>query len=100
MFLAILDVHVAASDRPAAIAQLEGERPAVRAMPGCIDVRVLVPPSSPKDLTVLHEWDDEESFRAYLSSEAFLRSGQVVRPLLTAPPISRRFRAELVETVA
>ena len=100
MFLAILDLKFDPADRPAAVAQFEGERPVVRAMPGCIDFRALVPPGNATDVTVLHEWSDEESFRSYLSSEAFLRSGQVLRPLLAAAPISRRFRAELVETVA
>ena len=100
MFLAILDVNCDPTDRPVAIAQLEGERPHVRAMPGCIDFRVLVAPGNETDLTVLHEWSDEDSFRSYLTSEAFVRSGQVLRPIMAAAPISRRFRAELVETVA
>lgn len=100
MFLAILDVHFEPTDRPAAVAQLEAERPEVRSMPGCIDFRVLVPPANDTDLTVLHEWSDEQSFRAYLGSDAFRRSGLVLRPLMAAAPTSRRFRAELVETVA
>jgi quinol monooxygenase YgiN len=100
MYLAILDLHVAADDRAAAIAQLERERPLARAMPGCLDFRVLASPSEGRELTVLHEWVDAESFGTYLRSDAFARSGQVLRPLLTAPLVSRRFRAELVETVA
>jgi quinol monooxygenase YgiN len=100
MFLAIVDVHVDPADRPAAIAQLEGEQPDVRAMPGCIDFRVLVPAGNGTDVTVLHEWSDEDAFRAYLDSDAFQRSGAVLRPMMSAAPASRRFRAELVETVA
>jgi quinol monooxygenase YgiN len=100
MFLAILDLQIHATDRPAAIAQLERERPSVRAMPGCVDFRVLVSPGEGTDLTVLHEWVDEHAFRTYLESDAFARSGQVLRPLLASPPLSRRFRAELVETLA
>jgi quinol monooxygenase YgiN len=100
MFLAILDVHVDATDRAQAIAQLESEQPNVRAMPGCLDFRVLVSSGNGSDLTVLHEWADEDSFRAYLGSDAFTRSGAVLRPIMAAPPTSRRFRAELVETVA
>jgi quinol monooxygenase YgiN len=58
---------------------------------------------SPEDdtaLTLLHEWEDEASFRGYTDSESFARSGEVLRPMMTGAPISRRFRAELVESVA
>ena len=34
MLIAILDFSTAATDRPAALAQLDGERDEVRAMPG------------------------------------------------------------------
>ena len=50
-------------------------------------------------MTVIHEWEDETSFAGYLSSEAFARSGAVLRPLMTVPPVSRRFHAALLETV-
>jgi quinol monooxygenase YgiN len=100
MFIAILDVHFEPRNRPAAIAQLQAEQPDVRAMPGCIDFRVLAPAGNATDLTVLHEWADEDSFRAYLESAAFERSGLVLRPIMSEPPTSRRFRAELVEAVA
>ena len=49
---------------------------------------------------MLHEWIDEASFRAYSDSEAMARSGQVLRPMMTAPPVSRRFSAQLIESVA
>ncbi len=50
-------------------------------------------------IVVIHEWADESSFAGYLSSDAFARSDKVIRPLVTEPPVSRRFRATLVETV-
>ncbi len=100
MFIAILDFSTAEADRPAALAQLGAERFAVRAMPGCVNFRAFASPECETDITVLHEWHDEASIRAYLASDAFIRSGLVVRPLMTEPPISRRFRAELVESVA
>lgn len=62
-------------------------------------MRVFDAPDDPERLTVLHEWDDEAAFAAYLASDMFARSGEVIRPLLTDAPVSRRFRAELVETV-
>ena len=48
----------------------------------------------------MHEWTDQSAFAAYLASEAFARSNAVLRPLITEGPLSRRFRAELVESVA
>jgi len=100
MLIAIVDFSTAPADRPAALAQLEAERPLVRAMPGCNDFRVFASPERDTDITVLHEWEDESSFRAYLESEAFSRSGIVLRPLMSGAPTSRRFHAELAETVA
>jgi quinol monooxygenase YgiN len=100
MFIAILDLSTATADRPTALAQLEAERPAVRAMPGCVNFRVFASQEGDTDITVLHEWDDEPSFRDYLESAAFSRSGLVLRPLMSGPPTSRRFHAELAETVA
>lgn len=100
MFIAIVDLHTAPADRPIALERLESERPTVAAMPGCIAIRVFAAPDNDTELTLLEEWEDEEAFRAYLDSESFAASGQVLRPLMTEPPASRRFRAELVETVA
>jgi quinol monooxygenase YgiN len=98
-FIAILDLRTAPVDRPVVTSQLESERPVVRAMPGCIDFRVYASSERDTDVTVVHEWIDEASFGAYLESDAFERSGVRLRPLLTAPPVSRRFRVELVESV-
>jgi quinol monooxygenase YgiN len=99
MFIAVLDLRTTAADRPAALAQLDGERDEIRSMPGNIDFRVYADRQDPEAVAVLHEWADQPSFAAYLSSEAFARSGAVLRPMVTAPTISRRFRADLVETV-
>ena len=99
MLIAVLDLRTTPADRSAALAQLDGERDGIRAMPGNLDFRVYADRDDEGAAVVLHEWVDEPSFAAYLSSEAFARSGAVLRPLLTAPPVSRRFRADLLETV-
>ena len=99
-FIAILDFSTAAADRPAAIAQLERERPAVTAMPGCLAYRVFPDRVDSTGITVLHEWTDQASFDGYLASEAFARSGAVLRPMMTGAPTSRRFQVELLEAVA
>lgn len=99
MLIALLDVHTTPDDRAAALAQLDGEREEIRAMPGNLDFRVYAARDNEEDVMVLHEWADESSFAAYLASDAFARSGAVLRPLMAAPPVSRRFRASLLETV-
>ena len=99
MFIAILDFSTTASDRPAALAQLDGERDEIRAMPGNLDFRVYAARDDEEAVVVIHEWADESSFAGYLSSDAFTRSGAVLGPMVTAAPVSRRFRAALLETV-
>lgn len=99
MFIAIIDVRTSSADRAAALAQFEGARGEIRAMRGNLDYRVYAAGDDEEAVAVIHEWVDEASFAAYLSSDAFARSGAVDRPLMTAPPVSRRFRADLVETV-
>jgi quinol monooxygenase YgiN len=99
MLIAVLDLRTAPTNRPAALAQLDAERDEIRAMPGNLDFRVYADRADDGGVTVIHEWVDEPSFSSYLASEAFDRSGAVLRPLMAAPPRSRRFRAELFETV-
>lgn len=99
MLIAVLDLRASAADRPAVLAQLDSERDEIRVMPGNLDYRVYAARDDDESVAVIHEWADEPSFAAYLASDAFARSGAVVRPLLTAPPVSRRFSAALLETV-
>jgi quinol monooxygenase YgiN len=99
VFIAILDFSTAASDRPAALAQLDREHDEVRAMPGNLAFRVYAARDDETRITVVHEWDDEVSFAGYLESDSFARSGELLRPIMTGTPVSRRFRAELLEMV-
>jgi quinol monooxygenase YgiN len=100
VLIAILDFSTAATDRPAALAQLDSERDQIRAMAGNLAFRVYASREDENRITVVHEWQDETSFVGYLRSDSFARSGQVLRPIMTGTPVSRRFRAELLETVA
>jgi len=100
VFIAILDFGTAADARARALAQLEDERPLVRSMPGNLAFRVYASREDNRTVTVVHEWTDQTSFTAYLASDAFARSNAVLRPLVTDGPVSRRFSAELVESVA
>lgn len=97
-FIALLDLTTSSADRPDALAQLDRERPVVEVMSGCIGFRAFPNRDDDVGVTVIHEWVDRASFDAYLGSDAFARSGQILRPLLTAAPTSRRFVVELIET--
>jgi quinol monooxygenase YgiN len=99
VFIAVLDLRTTPADRPAALAQLDSERDEIRAMPGNLDFRVYAARDDEEAVAVIHEWVDESSFAGYLASDAFTRSGAVLRPMVTTPPVSRRFRVALLETV-
>ena len=99
MFIAIVDFRTAAIDRPTALTQLDGERDQVRAMPGNIAFRVYASREHDTGITLVHEWHDEASLAGYFGSQSFTRLGQVLRPMMIEAPVSRRFRAELLETV-
>lgn len=100
MLIAIVDFSTAAADRPAALAQLDSERERVRAMPGNVAFRVCASREDDTGISIVHEWEDEASFDGYLRSDSLAHSGNVLRPIMTGTPVSRRFRAELLETVA
>jgi quinol monooxygenase YgiN len=100
VFIAIVDFSTARTHRARALAQLEAERTQVRSMPGNVAFRVHASREDLRAVTVVHEWVDQPSFSAYLASDAFARSNAVLRPMITDGPVSRRFRAELVESVA
>jgi len=99
MLIALLDLRTSKADRPLALAQLDSEKEEIRAMPGNLDFRVYAARDDEEAVVVIHEWADESSFGGYLSSDAFTRSGAVLGPMVTAAPVSRRFRAALLETV-
>jgi quinol monooxygenase YgiN len=100
VFIAILDFGTSPADRSRALDQLESERPLVRSMPGNLAYRVYESREDDRTVTVVHEWTDQSSFLDYVASDAFARSNAALRPLVTDGPLSRRFRAELVESVA
>ncbi len=100
MFIAIVDFTVAAEDRAAALNILLAEEPTVRAMQGNMAFRTYADPDNAEALCIIHEWEDIESFKAYASSDTFQSSGQALRPLMTTTPVSRRFTAQILETVS
>lgn len=100
MFIAIVDFTVAAQNRTTALNILLAEEPTVRAMRGNMAFRTYADPDNAEALCIIHEWENTESFEAYASSDAFRSSGQALRPLMTTIPVSRRFTAQLLETIS
>jgi quinol monooxygenase YgiN len=98
MFIAIVDVQVAAKDRATALSVLRTDGSEARALPGNQSYHAFTDPESETNVRIFHEWDNQAAFDAYLRSEAFERIGRQLRPMLTSAPTSRRFSAELVET--
>ncbi|MFF4013841.1 putative quinol monooxygenase [Streptomyces sp. NPDC001843] len=100
MLIAIVDFDTAATDRAAALGHLDAERDRISAMPGNLAFRVYASREDDSRITIVHEWEDEASFAGYLGSASFARFGEAIRPLMVGAPVSRRFRGELLATVA
>jgi quinol monooxygenase YgiN len=98
MFMAIVDVQVAATDRDAVLSILQADAAAARELPGNQSYRAFLDPETQTGIRIFHEWDSKDAFEGYMESEPFQRIGRELRPLLTAPPISRRFTADQLET--
>jgi quinol monooxygenase YgiN len=99
MFIAIVDFTVAPADRPEALAAILAETSAVGAMTGNIAFLPYLHPVDPGALRIFHEWETAADFEAYAASSAFKALSQILRPLMTAAPVSRRLTADLLETV-
>lgn len=99
MLIAIVDFDVAPSDRTAALDHLLAEVSAVSAMKGNRAYRPFADPLDDSRVTIVHEWESRIDFDAYLASPSFVRSGEVLRPMMSGAPNSRRFEARLIERV-
>lgn len=99
MLVAHVTFTVSAADRERVLQRLAADAAAVRAMPGCLAFVPFADPTAADRLGVMHEWTSAEEFGRYAASPLFARFGADVRPLMAAPPISRRFAATLVDMV-
>jgi quinol monooxygenase YgiN len=99
MLIAHVTFAVAETERQAALATLVAEAETVRAMPGCIAFTPFADPTDSQKVGIVHEWETAEQFRAYAQSPSFAASGQMLRPMMVDKPLSRRFAAELIESV-
>jgi quinol monooxygenase YgiN len=99
MLIAHLTFNVSPENRARALDTLLEEAPTVRAMKGCVTFLPFLDPADDGALGVVHEWETEADFAAYAASNAFKNSGAVLRPMMTAAPVSKRFAAELLDMV-
>jgi quinol monooxygenase YgiN len=97
MFIVHLYLQVAAGERRVALDALLERLDAVRAMPGCLRYIPFEDPSDDQMIGILEEWESREAFAAYTASDRFSDLNRTLRPLMLAPPISRRFRATLID---
>ncbi|MHA7970375.1 putative quinol monooxygenase [Rhizobium sp. CAU 1783] len=91
--------RVAEHDRQRALDALMANAPATRAMKGCLAFVPFLDPTDGRGIGVLHEWQTGEDFAAYAASPGFAETSAILRPLMTEPPLSRRFDARLIETL-
>ena len=99
MLIAIVDFTVAPENRPGALAALLAAAPAIRDMTKNLGFQPYLDPVNAGAIRIFHEWQDAASFEVYTASAVFKSLGQVLRPLMIAPPVSRRMKAHLLETV-
>ena len=99
MLIAIVDFTVAPENRPSALGALLAAAPAIRDMTRNLAFQPYLDPVNAGAIRIFHEWQDAASFDVYTASAVFKSLSQVLRPLMIAPPISRRMKADLLETV-
>ncbi|MCY1126125.1 antibiotic biosynthesis monooxygenase [Frigidibacter sp. RF13] len=99
MFIAIVDFQTRPEDQLTALAALAHEAETVRSMKGCRRFRALTVSGQPGSICIQHEWDSAEDFANYVASPSFTESGIALRPLMVGATESRRFTADLLETV-
>lgn len=97
MLIAHVTFSVSPENRILAIDALTQEVTAVRTMKGCRAFVPFLDPTNARDVGVLHEWDTAEDFAVYINSDVFKTMGEMLRPIMVSPPISKRFDATLIE---
>lgn len=96
MRLAHVTFTVAPHALRTALDRLLAEVATVRRMTGCRAFIPFADPTVDGGLGVLHEWDTADDFAGYLSSPGFAAVNEILRPMMTSAPVSRRFDADLV----
>ena len=99
MLIAHVVFCVAQADSKKALDVLVAQADTVRKMNGCSAFMPFVNPTNSQQICLLHEWQTPEDFASYTASQTFARVGAILRAMMIAPPVSRRFEAALIESV-
>ncbi len=97
MLIAHVTFRVAPGDATKALEILTIDAETVRGMAGNLAFLPFADPTDPGLLGVMHEWETAEDFAAYIAAPAFAAIGAGLKPMMVAPPVSRRFDARLIE---
>ncbi len=96
MIIAHILFSVSAANRELAIDTLNREANAIRTMQGCVTFLPFLDPANSQTVGVLHEWESSEDFEAYIASSSFKTIGEILHPIMTSPPQSKRFDAKRI----
>jgi len=99
MLIAHVTFSVDEALRHHVLERLSRDTSIVRSMEGCVAFVPFANPADSEEVGILHEWRSAEDFARYTSSETFARFQAELRPMMVAPPVSRRFEAELITVV-
>ena len=97
MFCVRVAVRVKPGSRDEFVAWLKREEQEVPdQFPGCERFAVFSDPADPHSVLLYEEWATREAAEAYLRSDAFRASGEVLFPLMDGAPDSAYYEAERV----
>lgn len=99
MIMALVDFEVAPESRLDLLEALKPLLAEARAVAGNVSYRASVDSESAAHIGIMHEWETLDHFRAYASSDLIARMGQMLRPAMTKPPVSRRLTTSVIEEV-
>jgi quinol monooxygenase YgiN len=95
MIIAIVEFELAAENQDKVLEVLTADGLAAQKLEGCLGFKTLRVAGSDTGWILIEEWQDMAAFEAYKASPEFARVGEVLMPLMLAPPRSRAFEAKL-----
>jgi quinol monooxygenase YgiN len=99
MLIAHVIFSVDEDRRPGVLERLNRDACIVKSMEGCLAFIPFANPANSREVGILHEWRSADDFARYTSSATFAHFQAELRPMMVAPPVSRRFEAELIRVV-
>ena len=84
------------AERPALAREVTRLAERARALPGNAGFSVLTDADDPTALVIAQDWQSNSEFEAYKAGPVFADLGALLRPALTAPPMTRQFGTEVM----